>query len=204
MAARTHILRLAPPKSGPETVVRIDPDSLRDDRTNMTTILASDLPDAALLQRYKRDGAYTDCYRMDLPRDVSMAEYIAAFYTTWLFKIERRILALALGKHSTDDAAQALALGNESNFAAWSVEDRSSNQLLLCDFLGRTRSWLMVEPVRSSRCASTRLYFGSAVVPKSGLVEGNASFGFAFHAFSGFHHVYSRALLRVAHAKLSR
>lgn len=166
----------------------------------MATIIASDLPDGAFLQRYRRDGSYTDCYCMDVSRAISLPEYIAAFYTTPIFKVERQILALVAGKHSTDEAARGLALGRESQFAAWSVEDRSSNQLLFCDFLGRTRSWLMVAPQRSS----TRLYFGSAVVPKSRSAQGKASFGFAFHALHGFHHLYSKALMRAAHAKLSQ
>jgi hypothetical protein len=163
----------------------------------MAPIIASELPEAALLQRYKGNGSYTDCYFMDMPRRIDMSEYISAFYTTSLFKIERRILAL-VGKQSTDQDAHNLAKGHDAPFAAWSVEERASNQLLLCDFLGRTRSWLMVEFGQSS----TRLYFGSAVVPKSKSATGKASFGIAFHALSGFHHLYTKALMRAAQAKL--
>jgi hypothetical protein len=165
----------------------------------MAPIIASDLPEGALLQRYKRDGSYTDCYYMDMPRHISMSEYISTFYTTPLFKVERKILAVVAGKHSSDEAAQNLAQSREANFAAWSVEDRSANQLLLRDFLGRTRSWLMAEP----RQSSTRLYFGSAVVPKSRSSAGKASFGFAFHALYGFHRLYTKALMRAAQARLT-
>lgn len=164
---------------------------------NMATIIESELPEAALLQRYKRNGSYTDCYAMDMPGRIDISEYILAFYTTSLFKMERRILAL-VGKHSTDQDAHDLATGHDAHFAAWSVEERASNQLLLCDFLGRTRSWLMVEFGQSS----TRLYYGSAVVPKSRSAAGKASFGFAFHALSGFHHLYTKALMQAARAKL--
>jgi hypothetical protein len=166
----------------------------------MAPIIASDLPEGALLQRYRCDGSYTDCYHMDVPRHISMPEYINAFYTTPLFKVERRILALAVGKHSSDEAARNLAHGSATDFAAWHVEDRSDNQLLLRDFLGRTRSWLMAEP----RGSVTRLYFGSAVVPKSRSAEGKPAFGFAFHALHGFHRLYTRALMSAAHAKLSK
>ena len=166
----------------------------------MAPIIASDLPKEALLQRYKRDGSYTDCYHMDVPHVVSMPEYIATFYTTRLFKVEREILALVAGKRSSDEAAHNLAHGRESNFSAWSVEDRSSNQLLLRDFLGRTRSWLMAEASPSS----TRLYFGSAVMPKSKSASGKASFGFAFHALYGVHRFYTKALMRAAYARLSK
>ena len=165
----------------------------------MAPIIASELPEGALLQRYRRDGSYTDCYFMDIPRHIAMSEYISAFYTTPLFKVERKILALAAGKHSSDEAAHNLALGREAKFSAWSVEERSGNQLLLCDFLSRTRSWLMAEADQSS----TRLYFGSAVVPKSKSASGKASFGFAFHALYGFHHLYTKALMRAAQAKLT-
>ena len=166
----------------------------------MAHIIASDLPEEAFLQRYKRDGSYTDCYCMTIQRSVSMPEYISAFYTTSIFKVERQILSLVAGKHSSDEAAQGLALGNETNFAAWSVEERSSSQLLLCDFLSRTRSWLMVQPQSNS----TRLYFGSAVIPKSKSANGKASFGIAFHALNGFHHFYTKALMSAAYAKLSK
>lgn len=165
----------------------------------MRTIHSSELPERALLKRYERNGSFTDCYRMDLPFAVPMDQYVSAFYTSPLFKVERFVLALAAGKHSTDANARELAVGQTSNFAAWSVEDRSNDQLLLCDFLGRTRSWLMTEPVDA---ATTRLYFGSAVVPKSLSTTGKASFGFAFHALSGFHHLYTKALMRSAQSQL--
>lgn len=166
----------------------------------MAPIIASELPEVSLLQRYKRDGSYADCYYMDMPRQIAISEYISAFYTTPLFKVERKILALVAGKQSSDESAHNLAQGLDAPFAAWSVEGRSSNQLLLCDFLGRTRSWLMAEAGQSS----TRLYFGSAVVPKSKPAVGNASFGFAFHALSGFHRLYTMALMRAAQAKLAK
>ena len=166
----------------------------------MPPITPTVLPEEALLQRYKRGGAYTDCYCMDLPRHVSMPDYISAFYTTPLFKVERKIVALAAGKHSTDEAARDLAHGRQASFSAWRVEDRSSNQLLLCDHLGRTRSWLMAEP----GALSTRLYFGSAVLPKSTAASGKASFGWAFHALSGFHRLYTRALMSAARARLAQ
>lgn len=164
----------------------------------MATIIERDLPDNAFLQRYRHEGSYTDCYCMDVPGSITLPEYVAAFYTTSLFKVERTILAWAVDKPSTDEAAEDLAHGREAAFAAWRVEERSSHQLLLCDFLGRTRSWLMAEP----QASSTRLFFGSAVVPKSRSVSGETSFGFAFHALQGFHGLYTKALMKAAHMKL--
>lgn len=170
----------------------------------MPTICAGELPQDALLERYAKDGAYTDCYYADFPRAVSMSEYVAAFYTTPLFKIERRILALLAGKPSTDTNAEELAHGQAARFAAWDVEECASDQLLLRDFLGRTRSWLMVGPAENAETSATRLYFGSAFVPKSISASGAASFGFSFHALSGFHRLYSKALLRAAFSQLAK
>lgn len=164
----------------------------------MAPIIASKLPNEAMLQRYQRDGSYTDCYYMDLPRHISMTEYVASFYTTTLFKVERGILTLVARKHATDEDALRLGQGHASDFSIWRVEDRSNNQLLLCDALWRTRSWLMVEP----HASFTRLYFGSAVMPQSKSANGKTSFGFAFYALHTFHHLYTKALMRAAQARL--
>lgn len=168
----------------------------------MPTICSSPLPQNALLNRYEQDGSYTDCYYIDVPHAISMSEYVATFYTTPLFRVERKILALFAGRPSTDADAKELAFGQSTRFAAWDVEERASNQLLLRDFLGQTRSWLMVTSIDPST-NSTRLYFGSAFVPKSRSASGQPSFGFLFHALSGFHRLYTKALMRAAQAKLT-
>ena len=170
----------------------------------MTSIQTGELPQTALLNKYKRQGAYTDCYFIDVPRAVSQAEYVEAFYTTGVFRIERTILALFASKPSTDLQVKQLANGETKDFAAWSVEDRAPNQLLLCDFLGRTRSWLMSVVDESGDSSKTRLYFGSAVVPNVDPVSGRVSLGFGFHALMGFHRLYSRILMQSAHSQLLR
>jgi hypothetical protein len=55
---------------------------------------------------------------------------------------------------------------------------------------------------KDGNSSTTRLYFGSAVVPKVDRASGRASFGIAFHMLSGFHRIYSRALLRSARSRL--
>jgi hypothetical protein len=170
----------------------------------MSAIQTCELPQIALLNKYKQQGSYTDCYFMDLPRAISQAEYVEAFYTTGLFKVERAILSVLVAKPSTDLQAMQLAAGETDHFAAWSVEGRVPNQLLLCDFQGRTRSWLMSVVDDRSNPARTRLYFGSAVVPIVDKVSGKKSFGFAFYALMGFHRLYSRSLLASARARLLR
>ena len=167
----------------------------------MSTICTPPLPQHALLARYAGNGGYTDCYATDLPGSYSHAEFVAAFYTTWLFKLERNILQWLAAKPSTDLQAEELAQGGRSSFAAWTVEASAPNQLLLCDLLGNTRSWLMVEPRHEG--GVTRLYFGSAVVPRADRRTGHRRMGLSFRALLGFHRRYSRALLAAARSRLT-
>ena len=160
------------------------------------------LPEAALLKRYRDGDGYTDCYFVDIPDRVSQTEYVTAFYTTWVFKLERWLLKWLVSRPSSDLQARALAAGELDAFAAWTVEARASDQLLLCDFHGRTRSWLMSSVVPERQ--GTRLFFGSAVVPGSRKATGQARMGLAFTALLGFHRLYSRILLRAAARRLAR
>lgn len=169
----------------------------------MTSIQTGKIPDGALLERYSEQGAYTDCYYMDVPGHISHSEYVEAFYTSSLFRVERGILATVAARPSTDQKARELANGETETFSAWSVEGRTEDQLLLCDHLGRTRSWLMSMTAEGMEEPATRLYFGSAVIPKSISASGRRSFGFAFHALSVFHRLYSRALMRSMYSRLS-
>ncbi|MGB0133759.1 MAG: hypothetical protein WBP53_07955 [Dokdonella sp.] len=162
------------------------------------------LPADAFLGAYKESDAYVDCFVTRVAGEVSHGDFISAFYTTWLFKTERLILRFAASRPSTDEEAIELALGTRDRFAAWKVEQRSADQLLLCDFTGRTRSWLMTVPDPDSDPISTRLYFGSAVVPRIDSITGTPNLGAGFRALLGFHKLYSRLLLRAACANLQR
>jgi hypothetical protein len=167
-------------------------------------IRTGDLPATALLQAYRASGAYADCYVVDVEQRISQAAYVEAFYTTRLFKLERWLLARFLARPSTDAEAAALAAGERESFAAWRVEGRDARQLLLCDFRGRTRSWLMSTPLPDEDPPRTRLWFGSAVVPYLEPRSGRRTLGFGFRALLGFHRLYSRLLLRAAVARLRR
>lgn len=156
-------------------------------------VAARELPAGALLDRYRDSGAYTDCFVATVPVSIDHARYIEAFYTTPLFKAERLILATLVGRPSTDLEARRLAAGEATRFAAWTVEDRRSDQILLCDFLGHTRSWLMSRVDAANGSPATTLYFGSAIVPR-----GRDPVGRGFRALLGFHQLYARALLRSA------
>ena len=170
----------------------------------MSSIQSCELPQAALLAKYLHAGAYADCYVTEVARPVSHAEYVEAFYSTPVFRIERLLLAWLVSKPSTDVQARELASGTLDTFAAWGVEGRSADQLLLSDFQGRTKSWLMSAASEAGGPASTRLYFGSAVVPVVSRKSGKARMGFAFRALLGLHKLYSRALLRAASSRLAR
>ncbi len=158
------------------------------------------LPPDALLTVYGEDARhFTDCYVVEVAGPVSLSEFVTAFYTTRLFRVERLILSLVLGARASDADAADLANGKASRYSAWSVEGRRETQLLMCPVDGRTRSWFMATPGDDAGAAS-RLYFGSAVLnaPKSGLTA------FMFKALLGFHKLYSLALLSSARAKLGR
>jgi hypothetical protein len=161
------------------------------------------MPEAALLGSYTRSGAFTDCFATEIDGSVSHAQFVRAFYTTWVFRLERVILRWAVARPSTDDEARQVAEGASDSFAAWKVEARGDNQLLMCDFQGRTRSWFMVVPIGTGSGARTRLYFGSAVVPRRDPVSGARSLGPVFGALMGFHKLYSHVLLYAARSRLA-
>ena len=160
------------------------------------------LPAHALLARYGQNGGYADCFVVDVPGTVTHAQYVEAFYTTWLFKLERLVLTLLVAKPSTDEHARELARGSRERFAAWSVEARAPEQLLVCDYQGKTRSWLMVEHGFESGAAVTRLYFGTGIVPRVNRDTGERRMSTGFRALLPFHLRYARALLDAARAKL--
>lgn len=159
----------------------------------MSPIHAHPLPPDALLARFV-PPAYTDCFTAHLPRPVALGTFLTAFYTTRLFKAERLVLSAA-GYPSTDLDVTALARGEARRFAAWTVEARTGDQLLMTDVSGRTRSWFCV---RQQAGGGTTLHFGSAVLPR----PGTADMGALYRLLLCPHKLYSRALLRAAVARL--
>lgn len=157
----------------------------------------STLPAGSFLESYRDAGAHTDCYTTVVGGQVPLQDYVEAFYTTPLFKTERLILRYVVRKPSTDDDVKRLVSGAASTFAAWTVERRANDQLLMCDYVERTRSWFMVAPEPAAQ-PSTRLFFGSAVVPRA-----RQGMPAPFKALLWFHHVYSIMLLRSARAALA-
>ena len=170
----------------------------------MFSIETCPVPAESLLGEYSMNGAYADCYWTEVPGQVSFPEFLFAFYTTPLFNLERLILRLTVSKPSTDVQARQLAHGSRNRFAAWQVEGRSEHEILMCDFRGRTRSWLKVVPVITMRDTRTRLYFGSAVVPIPNSKTGKPSLGFGIQVLLGFHKIYSVLLIYSAKLSLKR
>ncbi|MEQ1498237.1 MAG: hypothetical protein ABL914_06220 [Novosphingobium sp.] len=151
------------------------------------------LPPGALLERYRAGGGHVDCYVAEVPRSVDLGQLITAFYTSRAFRPERWLLGALLGKRAGDDDVAQLASGQAARFSAWTVESRQGDEILLCDFQGRTRSWLMVMPIEGG----TRLHFGSAVVPSASSADRAI-----FSLLLGFHRFYSRLLLGSAVGRL--
>ncbi len=168
----------------------------------MFSIESCELPGEALLTSYSKSGAYTDCYRTEVPETITHTQYVSAFYTTSLFKLERVILTWLVSKPSTDHEAEQLAQGSTNLFAAWQVESRAENQLLLSDFSGRTRSWLMALPAGEDNDPRTHLYFGSAITKVPNQKTGKIRLGTGFRVLLGFHKIYSRLLLYSARLRL--
>jgi hypothetical protein len=167
---------------------------------NTAAVTPCELPEGALLRRYAVDGSYADCYVATTAAPVSHAAFVEAFYTTALFKLERMLLKWFAGRPSTDEQARQLATGMLDSFAAWSVEQRSANQLLLADVSGRTKSWLMSAPAGGG----TRLLFGSAIVAVARAEPANCSPGTVFRVLLRFHKLYSHLLLHAAKSRLER
>ena len=170
----------------------------------MFEIEKSDLPANALLQRYTAiEGCYTDCFSTEAGGAINLSDFVAAFYTTPLFKFERFLLRYTVSKPSTDREARELANAQIDSFAAWSVEALENGQLLMCDSWGKTRSWFMVAPQLDEEKNTTRLYFGSAVVPVPSTKRTKPSISSSHQAMLGFHKLYSRALLSAARSRLN-
>lgn len=162
----------------------------------MSVVQPCEVPLDSLLNRYEKGAGYADCYVAEVSGSITQEAFIEAFYTSSLFKVERTLLRYLAAKPASDADARRLAAGTATHFSAWRVEGQSASELLLADFTGRTRSWLKAVPVVGSTGARrTRLYFGSAVVPRKTRPGQRPGMGWPFHLLLGFHRLYSRLLL---------
>jgi hypothetical protein len=170
----------------------------------MLGISAESVPEDALLRTYRggvhpeRWGRYADCFAVRVDRNVTLAQFVFAFYTSPLFLIERGLLRLLINAPSSRADARAIADGTSDKFAAWYAGRRTATQLLMCDRYERTRSWFRVVP----ESGGTRLQFGSAVAAKRGEENAAPRRPAAFSLLLSFHVLYSQALLLAAKANL--
>lgn len=142
-----------------------------------------EVPEGSLLTPLARaDGVYVDAFETPCA-GADLSAVIAAFYSQPLMRAERMVLAVA-GMPSSAADVRALADAEAARFAAWDVEARRADELLLRDRTGRTLSWLMAAP--------GAVRFGSAVV----------RMGPVTRALIGPHRLYSRMLLAGAARRL--
>ena len=177
----------------------------------MFSITREPVPADALLNTFRGGahpetwGRYADCFAVDLAGETGLADFVFAFYTSRLFRVERFLLRMLINAPSSRAGARAVADGSCDTFAAWYVGQRTPTQLLMCDRYERTRSWFCIEPKDGG---VTRLRFGSAVAAKRG--ERSAVAGrpdvpqrpAAFNLLLQFHVFYSQALLHAAKKNL--
>ena len=168
----------------------------------VSSIVPCPLPPDALLQAYLRDGAYTDCYVTDIAQRVSHVQYVEAFYTTPVFRLERLLLAWFVAKPCTDAHARQLADGAIDAFAAWQMEGRSANPLLLCDYAGSTRSRLMTVPHGADEATTRRSRIGGGAAATQS--RRPATLAVVFRGLLGFHTLYSRVLFGAARRRLAK
>lgn len=153
----------------------------------MIRIEAIDLPVSSVLAQGAAVGDYLDCFAVQQRRAIGLGEFVAAFYATPLFRLERAVLALVLKRWVRDREVVALAQGAEQ-FAVWRVIYRDADQILREDRSGATRSWLAVE--------DHRLLFGSGVRARGGQLS------LSVRLLLPLHRAYARALLRAAVRRL--
>jgi len=168
----------------------------------MFSITQDSVPEDALLCTYQGglrperwDGS-GDCFSVAVDRVTPLGEFVFAFYTSPVFRIERSILGLLAGAPSTHAEARRLADGSGTSFAIWRLGERTATQLLMCDRYERTRSWFAVVPLKDGR---TLLQFGSAVASGNDhRTSARAARGYLFRLLLRFHVTYSQVLLHAA------
>ena len=168
----------------------------------MKQVIEKENPVGSLLaEQAQLSGYYTDCFSIHLEQSVTLPEFMNAFYTTPLFRLERLLLSLTVKGRMTDANVTALSRGESDRLAIWQVEARKECEILLS--AGRTKSWLMVARQEGGG-DDTQLFFGSVVVPEPPKRERDAPrLGPVFDSLLSAHRIYSRLLLSSAAQRLS-
>jgi hypothetical protein len=165
------------------------------------------VPEDSLLNTYRggsrpeRWVGQGDCFSVAVAQPVSLSDFVYAFYTSPVFRIERAILRILAGAPSTDAEARGVADGSGSSFAIWRAGERTTTQLLMCDRFEKTRSWFQVASMEGGE---TLLRFGSAVAASRNRETGALSVGRGFSWLMAFHVLYSRVLLGAARRRVTK
>jgi hypothetical protein len=162
-----------------------------------TPVAATEPPAGSLLAAYTARGRYTDCFGVEVSGAVSLAEFVAAFYGSPLFRLERWLLARLAGRPTSRADLLNLAEGRADHFAVWRVESRRPGEILLA--AGPTRSWLGASAADADEGGRTTLRFGSAIERHR-----NPPTGALWSATVVMHRLYARALLAAAARRLRR
>ena len=163
-----------------------------------------EIPENGFLNAYDlKSGCYTDCFCIDVPGSINFPTYVYAFFNTPVFKLERVLLRLLASSPSSETDVANLASGTSDVLSMWNVEERNENQMLMSVGNGPIRTWLMCSSSDISS-GTTRLFFGSAVLPTRRDASGDHKMGRSFHILLGFHKIYSRILLWSAKQKLQK
>ncbi len=64
----------------------------------MPKVMETDLPSNVLSVSYKEQGAFVDCYYINIEKEIHLDEYLKVFYTTALFKLDRSLSSLVTFK----------------------------------------------------------------------------------------------------------
>lgn len=165
----------------------------------MPAITPCPMPKQSVLFDQSMDPAhYADCYRIDVPFEVDLPRYIAAFFQSPFLRLERALLTL-MGQGSRAKDVVDFAQGQSEDLALWGCETRQPDQIVMLVAKGRIRSWLSVAPEQNG----TRLYFGSTVSPLQ-QTDGSQILGRSITALGGFHRLYSRIILATVARRLAR
>ena len=109
----------------------------------MTRIAALPPPETSLLAQRRGEDWYRDAFRACVPGHVTLGTFVTEFFAGPAFLPERMALHL-IGRGAGAAEIAALAEGTATRFAAWEMEAREADQLLMHDFLDRTCCWLAV------------------------------------------------------------
>ena len=149
-------------------------------------VARAEVPEGALIARYLAEtGAHVDAYCVAGPREIGLPDYVSAFFTSPVFRLERALLRVFARTKSSDAQVRALAEGTGTHMALWEVEARSEHELLLCVPGTPIRTWLAIR--------DGKLRFGSVV-----LAEPNGTQSLFARVLMPFHALYSRVLLWAA------